>query len=213
MITPAEFRKFKNNLPQGVNLLAVSKGHSVKSIRNLASLGQVHFGESRLQEALPKLDQLSDLENLRWHFIGHLQSNKVRTVLRSFSVIHSVDSYNLAERISRIAVEEDLFPDLMCQVKFRDDPNKGGFDSEELFENWTHLARLPNLNFIGLMTIAPKGLSVKDRMTLFIECKDLVDQLGLSHCSMGMSSDWEEAMAAGSTWLRLGSILFGEKAN
>ena len=91
------FKRFSQSLPDRVNLLAVSKGHSIASIRSLAAIGQADFGESRLQEALPKIKELGDFKDIRWHFIGRLQSNKVRRVVRSFSVIHSVDSYPLAD--------------------------------------------------------------------------------------------------------------------
>ena len=95
------FQHFQGCLPSGVNLLAVSKGHPATSIRSLIELGQLDFGESRLQEALPKIAEFKELKQISWHFIGRLQSNKVRGVLRSFQVIHSVDSFKLAERISR----------------------------------------------------------------------------------------------------------------
>ena len=93
--------------PSSSRLLAVSKGHPAESVRCVAELGQCDFGESRVQEALPKQEELIDL-NLRWHFIGRLQSNKVRPVVKAFDVIHSVDSLSLAERVSRIALEENL---------------------------------------------------------------------------------------------------------
>ena len=112
-------------LPPRARLLAVSKGHPAASIRAVASLGQQAFGESRLQEAVEKQALLSDL-TLQWHFIGRLQRNKVRGVVKAFSVIHSVDSLALAERVSRIAVEEGCCPEVLLQVRFREDPTKGG---------------------------------------------------------------------------------------
>ncbi len=204
-------RQFRDCLPNGVHLLAVSKGHSASAIRELARLGYEDFGESRLQEALPKLAKLEDLKGLRWHFVGHLQSNKVRNVVKFFSFIHSVDSLVLAQRISRIAGEEQKVPKLMLQVKLRKDDSKTGFAREHLFEAWPHLNTLPNVQFIGLMTIAPKNLALEGRKTLFSECRGLADQLHLHECSMGMSSDWREAVEAGATWLRLGSALFGAR--
>ena len=102
--------------PDAVHLLAVSKGHPAIAVRELAALGQVDFGESRVQEALPKQQDLDDLSGLRWHFIGRLQANKVRAVVRAFSVIHSIDSQGLAERTSRIAVEENQNPEVFFQV-------------------------------------------------------------------------------------------------
>ena len=101
------WRLLRAQIPTGSRLLAVSKGHPAASIRALADQGQREFGESRLQEALPKQEQLADLA-IEWHFIGRLQSNKVRSVVRSFPVIHSVDSLALAQRISRISGEEQV---------------------------------------------------------------------------------------------------------
>ena len=103
-------------IPPSVRLLAVSKGHPASAVRELAGLGQQAFGESRLQEAASKQAALADLP-LQWHFIGHLQKNKVRGVVRAFSVIHSIDSWPLAERVSRIAEEEGRTPELLLQVK------------------------------------------------------------------------------------------------
>ena len=197
-------------LPATARLLAVSKGHPAAAIRELAGSGQRAFGESRLQEALPKQEQLADLA-LQWHFIGRLQSNKVRSVVRAFPVIHSVDSLPLAQRVSRIAGEEEKRPEVLLQVKLRPDANKGGFLRDELLSAWTELAALPSMSVVGLMTMAPMGCDADDRRALFEECRALADQLELRECSMGMSGDWQEAAAAGSTWLRLGSVLFGPR--
>ena len=202
-------KSLASELPKCVHLLAVSKGQSVTSIRALAVLGQRDFGESRLQEALPKIKELEEFRDLRWHFIGRLQSNKIRAVVRTFSVIHSLDSEALAIRLSRIAGEEKQLPEVMVQVKLRDDPTKGGFDPVDLVEVWPRLIQLSNLKLIGLMTMAPMQISIYERKELFRECRKLADQLGLKHCSMGMTSDWKEAVEVGATWIRLGSALFG----
>jgi len=198
-------------LPSHTRLLAVSKGHPASSIRALAQAGQRSFGESRLQEATAKQQELVDCVDLDWHFIGRLQANKVRPVLKHFSVIHSVDSLTLAERISRIAGEEGLLPSIFLQVKLRPDPNKGGLSVEELEREWPRLEQLPNLRIVGLMTMAPLGVEGAERQALFAECSALAQRLGLAELSMGMSGDWPEAAAAGSTWVRVGSALFGPK--
>ncbi len=200
------------DLPSEVNLLAVSKGHSIDSIRLLAKEGQKDFGESRLQEALKKIENLTDLPSLRWHFIGHIQSNKIRAIVRSFNIIHSVHSFKLAQKISIIAMEEKKSPKIMIQVKLRKDDNKSGLTSDELLIDWENIIALPCISVVGLMTIAPLGLEKNQRKSLFRECRLLADKLELEHCSMGMSSDWQEAVEAGSTWIRLGTILFGERS-
>ncbi len=206
-----EFNIIKHSLPLGVSLLAVSKGHDKESIRKLSGYGQLDFGESRLQEAIPKKNDLDDLNQLRWHFVGKLQKNKVRGVIKEFTFIHSVDSLPLIERISRISHEEQKTPNIFLQVKLRDDPKKGGFLKQDLLENWTQIASLKNIHLIGLMTIPPISLNSKERKDLFFECRNLANHLGLKDCSMGMSNDWQEAIEGGSTWIRLGSLLFGKR--
>ena len=134
-----EFKIIKDSIPLGVNLLAVSKGHKHDSIRKLSGYGQLDFGESRLQEAILKKIDLSDLTQLRWHFVGTLQKNKVRRVIKEFDFIHSVDSLPLLERISRISLEEQKTPNIFLQIKFRDDPNKGGFLKQDLLKSWTKI--------------------------------------------------------------------------
>ncbi len=205
----SRWHQLKELLPEGVHLLAVSKGQPVKAIRELVEIGQKDFGESRLQEALPKIGALDDIKDLHWHFIGRLQSNKVRNVIRNFSVLHSVDSLSLAKRISRIAGEERLCPEVMLQVKLREDPNKTGMERDQLLKDFSNLLNLPNVQIKGLMTIAPMNFSLDQCRNLFEDCRDLADDLGLPDCSMGMSRDWNVAIACGATWVRLGSCLFG----
>lgn len=206
MSSPSRLSQFAGLSQLGIHLLAVSKGQPASEIRSLFIEGQIDFGESRLQEALTKFDVLNDLQEIRWHFIGRLQANKVRGVVKSFDVIHSVDSIKLAKRISRIAGEENKMPLIMFQVKFRKDDKKTGFEVDELLEAWTKLITLPNVRICGLMTIPPAGLDRHGTKNLFKECRNLADQLSLQDCSMGMSRDWEDAIEAGATWIRLGSI-------
>ena len=116
MIYLNEFKKIKDSLPLGVGLIAVSKGHQSESIRKFSDFGQLDFGESRLQEAIPKKNDLNDLHRLRWHFVGKLQKNKVRGVIKDFDFIHSVDSLPLLERISRISQEEQKTPNIFYKL-------------------------------------------------------------------------------------------------
>ena len=211
LIGSNEFKIINDSLPLGVKLLAVSKGHNHELIRKLSSYGQLNFGESRLQEAIPKKNDLDDLKQLRWHFVGTLQKNKVRGVIKEFDFIHSVDSLPLLERISRISQEEQKTPNIFLQVKFRDDPKKGGFLNQDLLENWPKIISLNNINLIGLMTIPPIALNSFQRKDVFCECRNLANHLGLKDCSMGMSNDWQEAVEVGATWIRLGSLLFGKR--
>jgi pyridoxal phosphate enzyme (YggS family) len=204
--------QLRGQLPPHTRLLAVSKGHPAAAIRAAAQLGQRSFGESRLQEATAKQQELADGPPLDWHFIGRLQANKARPVLRQFGTIHSLDSLALAERLARIAAEEGLSPAVFLQVKLRPDANKTGFSAAELRQAWPRLQQLQPLRPIGLMTMAPLALEPAERLALFQECAALARELELPELSMGMSGDWREAAAAGSTWVRLGSALFGAKA-
>ena len=131
-------------LPPTTRLLAVSKGQPAAAIRAAVAAGQRSFAESRLQEALAKRAELVDLEPLDWHFIGRLQANKVRPVLRAFGTLHSIDSLELAQRVARIAAEETLAPKLLFQVKFLPDPSKSGLTPEQLQQNIAALVEALN---------------------------------------------------------------------
>ena len=211
MASSNELKRIKDSLPLGVSLLAVSKGQHHESIRKLSGYGQLDFGESRLQEAILKKNDLHDLNQLRWHFVGKLQKNKVRGVVKNFDFIHSVDSLSLIDRISRISQEEQKHPNIFLQVKLREDPQKGGFLKKDLLKSWSEIISLKSINMIGLMTIPPIALNLNQRKDLFCECRDLANHLGLKDCSMGMSNDWQEAIESGATWIRLGSLLFGKR--
>ena len=204
----SNYLRIIKKLPSNVNLLAVSKGFGSQEIKTITKEGQKDFGESRFQEAIEKQLLLRDYKNINWHFIGKLQSNKIRKIVRNFDYIHSVDSYEKLLKISNVSNEENKNPLIMLQVKLSDDPSKGGFNPNILIEKWDHIKKLKGIRIKGLMTINPKGLSSKENMKLFKKCRNLADSLNLYDCSMGMSQDWEEAVEAGSTWLRLGTIIF-----
>jgi len=208
---PERLAELRAGLPPGCRLLAVSKGQPAARIREAVLAGQRSFGESRLQEAAAKQAELADLEPLDWHFIGRLQANKARGVVRHFGTIHSLDSLELARRLARIATEEQRAPAVLFQVRFRPDPAKTGFEPGELRQLWPELSALEPLRPVGLMTLPPLGLTAAERGGLFAECTALATELGLPERSMGMSGDWPEAAAAGSTWVRIGSGLFGAR--
>ena len=196
-------------LPPEVKLLAVSKGRSAAEIRALYGLGQRSFGESRVQEAALKQQELADLADIDWQFIGRLQANKVRPVLKAFSTIHAVDSLNLAARVSRIAGELALSPQLYLQLKLRPDANKAGLSWAEAQSLWPQLQSLPHVHWQGVMVIPPRELAEQDLGALFAEAVSHADALGLAGRSMGMSGDWPLAAQQGSTVVRVGSALFG----
>ena len=211
-MNPANYLKIKNQIPSNVNILAVSKGFKSQEIKTIHNLGQNDFGESKFQEAFEKQLILKDLKQIKWHFIGRIQSNKIRKIVQNFKYIHSVDSFEKLQKISRISYEEKKNPFIMLQVKLSDDPYKGGFEPDLLISKWSEIQELKNITLKGLMTINPRGLSSKENSELFKKCRSLADSLQLSDCSMGMSGDWEEAIDSGSTWLRLGSLIFGDRS-
>ncbi len=208
----SNYLKIKNTIPSSVKILAVSKGFKSQEIKTIQDLGQNDFGESKFQEAFEKQLILKDLKEINWHFIGRIQSNKIRKIVQNFTYIHSVDSFEKLQKISNISFEENKNPLIMLQVKFSEDPTKGGFNPELLISKWREIEELKNIMITGLMTINPKGLSSKENSQLFRKCRSLADSLQLPDCSMGMSGDWEEAIDAGATWLRLGSLIFGERS-
>jgi len=206
------YGQLRRELPASVQLLAVSKGQPADAVRLLYELGQRSFGESRLQEAQEKQTLLADLVDIDWHFIGRLQTNKVRPVLARFSCLHSVDSLELAKRISRIALEEGHSPKLYAQVQLRLDPNKGGFQLEQLRQQWLQLQELPGVAWVGVMLIPPQDLGTDELAQIFKQGASLAAELQLPGSSMGMSNDWPLAVAAGSTLVRLGSGLFQQQS-
>ena len=211
-MNPSNYLKIKNHIPSNVNILAVSKGFKSQEIKTIHNLGQNDFGESKYQEAFEKQLILKDLKQIKWHFIGRIQSNKIRKIVQNFKYIHSVDSFEKLQKISRISYEEKKNPYIMLQVKLSDDPSKGGFEPDVLISKWSEIQELKNITLKGLMTINPRGLSSNENSELFKKCRSLADSLQLSDCSMGMSGDWEEAIDSGSTWLRLGSLIFGDRS-
>ena len=193
-----------------MNLLAVSKGFQSSDIEYIQSLGQIDFGESKVQEAILK-PVFNSNNNLNWHFIGRIQTNKIRKIVQNFDFIHSVDSYKKLLKISQVSIELQKMPKVFIQIKLAHDPEKAGLPHSELIANWDQIKQIKGIHIIGLMTINPKGLSPKQNFELFNKCRLIADKLELPHCSMGMSNDWEEAIKAGSTWIRLGSLIFGER--
>ena len=211
-MNPSNYLKIKNKIPSNINILAVSKGFKSQDIKTIQNFGQNDFGESKFQEAFEKKLILKDLKQLKWHFIGRIQSNKIRKIVQNFKYIHSVDSFEKLQKISKISSEENKNPIIMLQVKLSDDPSKGGLNPENLILKWREIQELKNITLTGLMTINPRGLSSKENLELFKKCRSLADSLQLPDCSMGMSGDWEEAIDSGSTWLRLGSLIFGDRS-
>src|SRR5580658_9949284 len=184
-----------------VRLIAVTKNAHTKQIEEAFQAGVTEFGESRVQDALSKIDIMPTWlkEKASWHFIGHLQSNKVKQAVGTFALIHSVDSLRLAKEISRVAELKNMKQAVLLQVKMAPDPNKFGFDPEELKNCIAEITKLPGLECKGLMTITPENAGGAVRQKCFVGLKQLRDELAeqtgvyLPELSMGMSADWQEA--------------------
>lgn len=209
---------FRQTLPPTVRLIAVTKQVSVDQMRAAYEVGVRDFGESRIQEAITKQAQLQDLQDITWHLIGHLQSNKARKALEHFQWIHSVDSLSLAQRLNQLAAELSLKPQVCLQVKILPDPNKFGWSVPELLAALPALDACQHLQIQGLMTIPPLGLTQSEVLQVFQQASVLVDKirqqswktLNLQELSMGMSEDYPLAIQAGATMIRVGRLLFGD---
>lgn len=209
----------KASLPATVRLIGVTKTKPSSYVRAAYAAGLRDFGESRIQEAIAKQEDLKDLEGITWHLIGHLQTNKARKALNHFDWIHSLDSLKLAYRLNDLAAELPQKPICCLQVKMVSDPAKYGFQQAELWEALPVLNQLQHLNIVGLMTIPPLGISLADSEQIFQQAHGLqqrinrqsLERLQLTELSMGMSGDYPAALNAGTTLIRLGTTLFGDR--
>ncbi len=206
-------------IPPNVELIAITKQVTVERMREAYTAGVRNFGENRLQEALSKQQQLQDLSDINWHFIGHIQKNKAKKIIENFDWIHSVDSLSLAQRLNRLAEELNLIPKVFLQVKVVPDPNKYGWSVTSLLQDLEQLNQLKQLNYQGLMTILPFGLSSEDALAAFQKTQKLATSikqktypnLTMKELSMGMSGDYKLAIQAGATKIRLGRTIFGDR--
>ncbi|MGB3496160.1 MAG: YggS family pyridoxal phosphate-dependent enzyme [Elainellaceae cyanobacterium] len=213
-------REFQDSIPASIRVVAVTKNKSVEVIRRAYAAGFRDFGESRVQEAIAKQDQLQDLPDIIWHLIGHLQSNKASKAVEHFTWIHSVDSLKLAKRLNQAATDLLKRPQICLQVKLRADPDKYGWEPQALLEDLPTLDQLSFLNIVGLMAIPPLGLSPAETLQCFQDAATLAhhiqsqvwQHLAINELSMGMSEDYELAIQAGATLIRPGRKLFGDRA-
>ncbi|BAY08068.1 YggS family pyridoxal phosphate-dependent enzyme [Calothrix sp. NIES-2098] len=211
--------QIRSSLPSSVRLIAVSKTVPAEIMRCAYAAGIRDFGESRIQEAASKQAELKDLSDITWHFIGHLQSNKAKKALEQFQWIHSVDNLQLAQRLNNLAPQLGVIPQVCLQVKILPDPNKSGWTVPQLLADLPAIAQYKNLQIQGLMTIPPLGLTRAEIFDVFKATCNLAktireqnwSHLKMQHLSMGMSGDYEIAVEAGTTMVRLGTILFGDR--
>lgn len=201
--------------PAGVTLIAVSKGHPESSIREAYAAGQRHFGESYAQELAGKQPSLADLVDLRWHFIGHLQRNKVREVVRAVPVVHTVDRAALAVELDKRASGP---LDVLIEVNVADEPQKSGVRPPEVLALGAAIAASTRLRVVGLMAIPPAAEDPEASRPFFGQLRSLLETLrvaghdGACELSMGMSGDFEVAVEEGATLVRVGTSIFGARA-
>lgn len=202
-------------LCDSVGLVAISKGHPAGALRAVAALGQRDFGENYLQEALPKRQELQDLP-LTWHFTGQLQGNKTRPVAEHFDWVHTLDRERIAVRLNEQRPHDAPPLNICVQVSLEPEPGKGGVPPEEVLGLAQRVAALPKLKLRGLMCIPPPRDTFDEQRALFerlVACQRQLQEAGLAvdTLSMGMSDDLEAAVAAGATWVRIGTAIFGER--
>ncbi|MEQ8959897.1 MAG: YggS family pyridoxal phosphate-dependent enzyme, partial [Coleofasciculus sp. C2-GNP5-27] len=199
---PERIAQIRQQLPPDVRLIAVTKRVSVEAIREAYNAGVRDFGESQVQEAAAKQDELQDLPDITWHLIGHLQRNKAKKALTQFQWIHSCDSLKLAQRLNQLAGELAVSPQICLQVKIMPDLHKYGWTIPELLEILPELDQCKALQIQGLMTIPPLGLSSQETLGVFERTRDLANEIGqqnwsnlrMQQLSMGMSEDYALAV-------------------
>lgn len=209
--TCAKRRIFKHN----VQLIAVSKKHSVDSIRQAYTAGHRDFGENQVQEALDKMSLLADL-NINWHMIGAIQSRKCKDIARYFDWAHSVDRLKIANKLNQYRTDEQAPLNVLIQVNLFSESQKAGVNAVDCRQLADNIMQLPHLRLRGLMAIPPKQTDPAAQLHQFELIHQLYQQLRSQYpqidtLSMGMSGDFEQAILAGSTMVRLGTAIFGER--
>jgi len=204
--------------PATVRLVAISKTFGAEHVRAAAAAGQVDFGENRVQEALQKIEQTADLK-IRWHLVGHLQSNKARKVVGPFGVVHSVDGPDLLERLDRAAVELGSRPEVLVQVDLAGETTKFGAPPDEARRVVQAAAACRGVRLAGLMVLPPFAEDPEAARPYFARLRRFRDELvaagvpagALGELSMGMSHDFEVAIEEGATMVRVGTAIFGAR--
>jgi hypothetical protein len=200
-----------------VTLIAVSKTKPVWMLEEAYALGQRDFGENKVQELVEKYDVLP--KDIRWHMIGHLQTNKVKYIVDKVFLIHSVDSLKLAQEISKEAQKKKVSVDILIEVNVANEETKFGTTCGEVKELVREIAKLPNICIKGLMTIAPFVENAQENRIYFSKLRELavdidkenIDNVNMNCLSMGMTGDYQVAVSEGATYVRVGTGIFGER--
>ena len=202
-------KKEINNINSNVNIVAVSKTFNFETIEPLVKNGHLHFGENKVQEAVAKWSEIKKSnKNLQLHMLGKLQTNKVKYAVPLFDYIHSLDNIKLAEKISSEQIKVQKKLKIFIQVNIGNEKQKNGILKNEVKSFFDKCVEKLNLDIVGLMCIPPKENSNKD---YFGEMMEIKKKIGLENLSMGMSSDYLDAIKAGSNFVRIGSKIFGDR--
>ncbi|GMQ65012.1 YggS family pyridoxal phosphate-dependent enzyme [Vallitalea maricola] len=202
---------------EDIILIAVSKTKPVECIEEALKNGLINMGENKVQEIRHKYDVLGN--NVKWHMIGHLQTNKVKYIIDKVSLIHSVDSLKLAEKINAEAIKSDKIMDILIQLNVAHEETKFGLMTKEVTDFVIAVSKLSNIRIKGLMTIAPYVINSEDNRHIFREIKQLavdikrknIDNVSMDILSMGMTNDYMVAIEEGSTMVRVGTGIFGKR--
>jgi PLP dependent protein len=204
--------------PSSIRLVAVSKTFPIEAIREAHAAGQREFGENRVQEALEKIAAVGDLD-IKWHLLGHLQTNKAKKAAPAFSTIHSVDSVELLQKIDAAAIDAGRTPELLIQVDLAGEATKFGLPPTDMRQMFDAAVRCRAARVVGMMTLPPIPESPEDARPWFRQLRQLRDEWlaagvsssMLAELSMGMSGDFEVAIEEGSTMIRIGTAIFGSR--
>lgn len=200
-----------------VTLISVSKTKPVEMLQEVYDAGSRDFGENKVQELTDKYEQLP--QDIRWHMIGHLQRNKVKYIVDKVALIHSVDSYRLAQEIDIQAQKKEVVVPILIEVNIAEEESKFGLHKEEVIQLIEEIAKLPHLSIKGLMTIAPYVENPEENRKYFREIRQLsvditkknIDNVSMEILSMGMTGDYMVAIEEGATMVRVGTGIFGDR--
>lgn len=211
-------KNFLQEIPEDVVLVAITKTVDVEKIKQAIKSGITQIGENKVQEALSKYSDLKEF-NLKWHLVGSLQTNKVKKAVQIFDLIHSVDTLKLAEVINKEALNINKMQEVLLQVNVSNEETKSGFDIDSIFDFLPEISKLQNIKVRGLMTIANNTLDESQIRLCFRKLKNLEEEINkkaffndkLTELSMGMTNDFKIAIEEGSSIIRLGRAIFGER--
>ena len=212
-----ETAKISGRDPKEVTLIAVSKTKPIELLRQAYEAGARDFGENKVQEIVDKYPQMPD--DVKWHMIGHLQTNKVKYIIDKVCLIHSVDSLKLAKEISKCAVKAGVTANILIEVNVAAEESKFGVSPDQVEGLVREIALLPQVNVKGLMTVAPYVEDSEENSGIFSALKQLsvdiasknIDNVSMDCLSMGMSGDYQVAIREGATFVRVGTSIFGSR--